>query len=207
MLYDKDIREPLCDFLDDLYFPNRILDEQVMGKSRADMVMVTKTALFGIEIKSDADSYSRLSRQINDYDKYYDYNFVVVGTKHAHSIKDKVPDYWGIITVEESDDKIDFYTLRLPSINPKMKWEYKLRILWRPEMAHIQKLTEMPAYKQKSKAFVIDKMIEKLDKDLLQFHLCDELFERDYNKIVDIINNYRKEQGRGKKRKIRRKLK
>ena len=56
MLYDKDIREPLAFYLEEIYGKNRILEEQVMGQSRADMVMVVHDALYGIEIKSDADS-------------------------------------------------------------------------------------------------------------------------------------------------------
>ncbi len=80
MLYDKDIREPLFEFLEEMYGKVRLLEEQVMGQSRADIVMVVPDALYGIEIKSDADSYVRLDRQIQDYDRYYDYNYVVVGT-------------------------------------------------------------------------------------------------------------------------------
>ena len=37
MLYDKDIREPLAFYLEELYGKNRILEEQVMGQSRADL--------------------------------------------------------------------------------------------------------------------------------------------------------------------------
>ena len=44
---------------EEIYGKNRILEEQVMGQSRADMVMVVYDALYGIEIKSDADSYAR----------------------------------------------------------------------------------------------------------------------------------------------------
>ena len=86
MLYDKDIREPLFEFLEETYGKVRFLEEQVMGQSRADIVMVVPDALYGIEIKSDADSYVRLERQIQDYDLYYDYNYVVVGTKHGANI-------------------------------------------------------------------------------------------------------------------------
>ncbi len=35
---------------------------KTMGKSRADVVMVLEEELVGIEIKSDADTYARLSR-------------------------------------------------------------------------------------------------------------------------------------------------
>lgn len=79
-----------------------------MGQSRADMVMVVHDALYGIEIKSDADSYARLDRQVKDYNLYYDYDLVVVGTRHAVHIKEHVPEWWGIITVEQVGDQVDF---------------------------------------------------------------------------------------------------
>ena len=66
MLHDKEIREPLFDYLEETYGKIRIIEEKSMGKSRADVVMVTTESLVGIEIKSDADTYSRLSRQIKD---------------------------------------------------------------------------------------------------------------------------------------------
>ena len=40
MLKDKDIREPLFDFLEEQYGKVRIIEEKAMGKSRADVVMV-----------------------------------------------------------------------------------------------------------------------------------------------------------------------
>lgn len=69
MLKDKDIREPLFDFLEEQYGKVRIIEEKAMGKSRADVVMVLEEELVGIEIKSDADTYARLSRQVKDYDR------------------------------------------------------------------------------------------------------------------------------------------
>ena len=39
-LHDKDIREPLFEFLEEVYGKVRILEEKTMGKSRADVVMV-----------------------------------------------------------------------------------------------------------------------------------------------------------------------
>ena len=56
MLYDKDIREPLFEFLEERYGKVRILEEKRMGRSRADAVMIMEDALAGIEIKSDADT-------------------------------------------------------------------------------------------------------------------------------------------------------
>lgn len=204
MLYDKDIREPLFDFLEESYGKIRLLEEQPMGRSRADVVMVAPEALYGIEIKSDADTYARLEKQIKDYDKYYDYNLVVVGTSHAAHIREHVPDWWGIITVEQEDEKADFYFLRRPQPNPQMDWNCKIEILWRPELAHIQELNRMHAYKQKSKRFVADKIVETVEQTLLAGQVSEELFERDYTKIWETIQAYRKENGKKPRRRKRR---
>lgn len=214
MLKDKDIREPLFDFFDEIYPVNRVIEEKNMGRSRADIVCITPTKVIGIEIKSDADTYTRLSRQVEDYDLYFDYNYVVVGSSHASHISEHVPDYWGIISVEksESDGKMDFYIIRKPSNNPKLNWERKLSLLWRPELAHIQEINKMAAYKQKSKLFVIEKILEKIDLETLQMQLCVELMERDYNTIADKILEYRKANAptgkkvRRKKKKYRKKI-
>lgn len=191
MLYDKDIREALFDYLDETYGKNRIIEEKQMGKSRADVVMVTSNAIYGIEIKSDADTYARLKRQVRDYNQFYDYNYVVIGTSHAMHIEEHVPSWWGIITVEEIENGIDFYILRKPTANPKMKWKRKLSILWRPELAHIQELNQMPKYRQKSKDFVIDQILERVPEEKLQLQVCEELFQRDYNTIREIISEYK----------------
>lgn len=192
MLKDKDIREGLFNFLEDEYGKIRIFEEKIMGRSRADVVMVTSDSIFGIEIKSDADTYVRLKRQIKDYNRFYDMNYVVVGTSHAAHIEEHVPDFWGIITVEEVDNKADFYILRRPKINPMLDLELKLSMMWRPELAHIQEINLMPRYKERSKAFVIGKILEKIPLETLNVQICNELFERDYDAIGDVIKEYRK---------------
>ena len=198
MIYDKDIREPLFDFLDETFGKNRILEEKIIGNSRADVVMVTPEAIFGIEIKSDADTYARLKSQVKDYDKYYDLNFVVVGTSHAAHIEEHVPDYWGIITVEEADNNLDFYILRRPEPNPKVTWKRKLEMLWRPEIAVLQDEFKMPKYREKSKKFVLTKVLERLENgkiDPKEFTLKmnELLIQRDYNSISETLKEYKLE--------------
>ena len=191
MLYDKDIREPLFDFLESRYEKVRIIEEKQMGKSRADVVMVLPDAVVGIEIKSDADTYVRLKRQVKDYNQYFDKNYVVAGSSHAMHIKEHVPGWWGIITVEELDGKADFYVLREAADNPKINRKKKLSLLWRPELAHIQEINKMPKYKEKSKAFVIEKILQKIPEELLLVQVSEELFERDYTVIADRIEEYK----------------
>ena len=83
-LRDRDIREPLFEFLEDSFGKIRILEEKTMGRSRADIVMVTPENLCGIEIKSDADTYVRLVGQVKDYDNYYDRNIIFEVIKVTH---------------------------------------------------------------------------------------------------------------------------
>ena len=196
ILKDKDIREPLFNFLEDTYGKTRILEEKTVGKSRADILMVTENALFGIEIKSDADTYTRLESQIRDYDKYFDYNIVVVGSTHGEHVPEHVPPYWGIITVEIVGGTFDFYVLRQPQQNPKMKWKKKLELLWRPELAQLQEWNRMPKYKNLSKVHATEKILELMpdiiSEETLKKQVSDILFERDYSKVDELLKEYRK---------------
>ena len=200
MLYDKDIREPLFDYLEEYYGKIRILEEKRTGRSRADIVMVLPEMLCGIEIKSDADSYTRLSTQVKDYDQYFDMNIIAIGSSHAAHVEEHVPAYWGIITIDEIDGRPDFYYLRLPARNPSMKPLRKIEILWRPELAHIRALNELPKYAQKSKAFVQEVLVEKVEPSRLSIQISDELFERDYTTIAQQIKSYRQQRSKKKVR-------
>ena len=196
MLLDKDIREPLFDFLEDTFGKVRILEEKTIGKSRADVVMITESALYGIEIKSDADTYARLEKQVKDYDRNYDYNIAVVGTSHAVHVFEHIPEYWGVITVEEVDGRADFYFYRKPELNPKMDWQRKLGILWKTELAQIQNKYDMPKYKEKSREFVVGKIIERMPEKIkeedLKVLVSEVLFERDYTTIAAEMATYYK---------------
>ncbi len=219
MLYDRDIREYLFEFLDTTYGKNRIIEEKQIGKSRADVMMVTEDALWGIEIKSDADTYARLDRQVKDYNRFFDYNIAVVGASHAQSIEDHVPDYWGIITVEEPSASgipaseitasepsasgiPDLYLMRMPQRNPKREkavlFRNQVSFLWRPELANIQKINGMHKYASLSKANLIKKIIDTVPQDELKRQVCDELMQRDYTTIAAVLEEYRNSHGKKK---------
>ena len=203
MLKDKDIREPLFEYLENRFGKIRIFEEKNMGDSRADIVMVGENYVAGIEIKSDADTYSRLERQVKDYDIYFDFNYVVVGSSHAKNVSKYVPEHWGILSVEIIDGAFDVYTIREAAKNPNCVMLRKIRMLWRPELAHIQQICELPAYKAKSKDFVREMLTDRVETEKLNKLISDELFERDYTTIGDEIMSYRKAQNPGKR--IRRK--
>ncbi len=233
MLLDKDIREPLFEFLEERYGKVRILEEKTVGSSRADVVMVIPDKVVGIEIKSDADTYTRLERQVADYDLYFDQNIVVVGSTHASHVAEHVPDYWGIVSVEEYDTgenadvnvggkatgggtsdpsdkvmhKIDFYVVREMQPNPKADILRTIRILWRPELAHIQETYSLPMYKGKSKDFVRTLIVDRLPVEIVHHEISEILFERDYAAMIEQIQEFRKAQAAKRGKTVRRKKK
>jgi len=132
VLLDADIREPLFSYLELYYGKVRFLEEKVTGKARADVVMVLPNKVCGIEIKSDADSYTRLAAQVKNYDRYYDENYLVVGSTHALHAAEHVPAYWGIISennaselyFEESD--IEGFVEKLEKLYPNTVYVNRL---------------------------------------------------------------------------------
>lgn len=211
MLYDKDIREPLFEYIEDNFGKVRVLEEKQIGKARADVMLVMDGMLVGVEIKSDADTYARLDGQVLEYNRCFDKNYVVVGTKHAQHIEEHVPQWWGIITVEEEKtegdlpDKVDFYVLRNSGLNPRRHHEFfrkrQLSFLWRPELLHLQEKYNLHKYPGKSKKFVQDYIFDSIDEESLKLEITNELFERDYQKMIEAINEYKKTKTRKTKTK------
>jgi len=208
VIYDKDIREPLFDWLELTFGKVRVIEEKTIGKSRADVFMVLPDCICGIEIKSDADTYTRLARQVKDYDRYFDRNLVVVGTSHAMHIEEHVPAYWGIVTVEDTPEGLDFYLLRKPGENEKAAWDRKLTLLWRPELATVLEAFSLPKYKAMSKPFVTAKILAaigtKIPEDKLRTVFSNLLFERDYDILLKNIEQYREEHKRPERPRRRR---
>jgi len=184
MLYDAEIRDPLVLFLEEKYGKIRILDEIPIGRSRADMLLVTENWLAGIEIKSDMDSYARLISQIQSYDRYMDRNILVVGKSHEKSSVMHVPEYWGIIAAYGTRHRISFSVVREPEVNPKMKDRSKLELLWKRELQNLfRKKNGKGAVSKFRKEYLRKRVLECYTHDELMIALCEELFERDYTEL------------------------
>ena len=189
-MLDKDIREPLFDYLEERYKRVRIIEEKTISRSRADVMAVIDGAIIGLEIKSDNDTYARLSRQVKDYDVYFDLNYVVVGKSHIQVAK-HIPDYWGILMAEEDGLII---VERDAGPNPKVKLKKQLDILWRPELMDIQIRNEIPKLRNKPRAEIYERLIARIGETEVHDELIRELFERDYT-VFDAINKFDEEHG------------
>ena len=167
-MLDKEMREPLFDYLEEFYGKIRIFEEKNAGGSRADVIGVVDSNLLGFEIKSDSDSYTRLKTQTRDYDVFCDINFLVIGKTHIKHAEEHIPPYWGILCVYEEKDQVKVEMIQIPGRNPKVSIKKQIEFLWRPELYQIQKWNDLPEYKQKSKQFVRDKIVEKIPEDILK---------------------------------------
>ena len=96
---DKDIREVLVNYLLAQNGDLRIYHEKAIGESICD-IMAVSSCLTGYEIKSDLDSFTRLERQVNAYNRYFDRCYLVIGESHRKRASDKIPAHWGLICIQ-----------------------------------------------------------------------------------------------------------
>ena len=180
-LNDKDIRKVIYDSFSGSREETRILEEFPMGDSRADMLLVTKTKLIGLEIKSDRDSFERLARQVKDYEKFFDTNYLVVGTCHVEEAMRTVPAHWGIYEVyENSDGTYIMECVRSASMALKDNTEEKLYLLWRNELMRIVRDYRLAKGNLQRKDKMISKIVRGLTIPVIQSEICDALLAREY---------------------------
>ncbi len=197
-MLDKDIREPLFDYLDERYGKVRTIEEKIIKKSRADVLAVIDGELLGFEIKSDSDTYTRLKTQIKDYDAFCDRCYLVVGEHHTQADK-HIPEYWGIIIVNEENVIVE----RDADLSPKVKLYNQLDLLWRKELLNIQLKEGLPKLMSTRRRLIYDRLVEKCGEDKIRHDISEQLFERDYTiyDSPDTYNKYEKKSKRAQKNK------
>jgi hypothetical protein len=178
---DYKIREALCNYMDYVYSDKfRIIDELVIGKARADIVIV-KDGLTGYEIKGDTDTYKRLPGQIKEYDIYFQKNYLVVGAVNIKTAVKHVPQYWGIMFFSEAENGlIQIETVREAEPSPKFNLKKQIGLLWRKELNHILKANNLSKCSGKNKAYIAKYLTGCVSQNTLQMQICEELFERDW---------------------------
>ena len=152
----------------------RIYQEKSIGDAVCDLMTVTN-CLTGYEIKSDLDNYQRLDNQITAYDRFFEKCYIVVGGRHLKSAGQKVPDHWGIITIQK-DHVIVNRTARAG--DPACASQ--LGVLWRLELSNLLTKAGLPLYTYKSKEYIIGQIVEKLNQAEIRQHVAYELMHRDY---------------------------
>ncbi len=189
-LDDPAMREILFDTIEQPYerrgLPYRIYEELVIGKSRADAILVTEDSIVGFEIKSDRDRLDRLEKQVKNYERFCDYCYIVTGLHYIDRIEEEVPEHWGIYDIlEDEDGGLHIEILREAKRNPKERPTTKLKnqmnLLWRLELMEIIYNHGIRGYSKRNKHKLRDLIVEKLGKEESKRLTCEELLNRDYS--------------------------
>ncbi len=101
------------------------------GKRRVDLLAITAQGQsIAFEIKSDVDSLDKLSAQVSDYQKAFDFLYLVVARKFVSNkqIK-KLPSTIGLIEIYNGN----IIKLRNAKLNNPLK-KYLVRFLWKNQM-------------------------------------------------------------------------
>jgi hypothetical protein len=114
------------------------------GKCRADIAVINGR-LVGYEIKSDSDSLKRLAEQVRSYSAVFDRAFMIVGERHAESVQELIPEWWGVILSSRGPrGAIHFRTLRKALRNEGIDPTCLARLLWREEAAEVLRKRGLP---------------------------------------------------------------
>jgi hypothetical protein len=136
VLRDSQIRPVLLQELRSV-FPSEdddlILQEFGCNAARID-VAVVNGALHGFEIKSDRDSLDRLSTQVAEYGRVFDFVTLVVGRKLLDHAKAAIPEWWGItLATTAVDSCVVLRRVRNPKGNPAREAAALAQMLWKDE--------------------------------------------------------------------------
>ncbi len=187
-LKDEQMRSILFEYYESKGKRLRFFEEFCFGrKTRADALLVTETEMIGFEFKSDKDNLNRLERQVHDYERFCDRNYLVTGQKFKDKAPEEIPAHWGIYCVYLDDaETIQLECIRKAQPNSKrMRLHNQLRLLWRNELIPIIRKYKLGGVTSKNKLELVRTMEHNLSKDIQRQELLEALIERDYTQYTD----------------------
>lgn len=134
-----------------------------VGSSRLDIGKVNGS-MYAYEIKTELDNTLRLEKQIQDYEKIFEFINVVCHFKHLKEVRNIVPKKVGIISFEINNGEVIFKDVRKAQKNKSIKKEFLLKSLSSKEYAYIikeyLKEDKVPLFKEE-RIKIVDKRIKK----------------------------------------------
>ena len=182
-LKDEQMRQILFEYYESKGQRLRFFEEFCIGrKTRTDALLVTESEIIGFEFKSDKDNLNRLERQVHDYERFCDRNYLVTGQKYKEKAPDEIPAHWGIYCVYlDENETLQLECIRKAQPNSKrMRLHNQLRILWRSELIPIVKKYHLGGVAKKNKLELVRTLEHNLTKEALRQELLETLIERDY---------------------------
>ena len=152
--------------------PNTLVIDELgleHGKCRADIAVINGH-LDGFEVKSNADTLSRLGHQIISYDAVFDHSSIVVEDRYIDEVIEIVPSWWGVIQVMGSyDEELQFRVVRSSLQNQKIDNYVVAQLLWRKEVQEILLNLGVKGYKLRQKRSILYcTLVEMMDSNELR---------------------------------------
>jgi hypothetical protein len=176
---DSDLRGPLDALLSDRHAGDpeaEIWHEMTVCGTRARVDVAVVNGLFaGYEIKSGADTLSRLPAQARFFSRVFDEMTVVCDIRHLDSAAQIAPGWWGLwVATDEGFDE-----RRAPASNPDPCQRTRSRLLWREEMLRVlARHDALDGVRSKPRRALIDRLVERLEPTLLADEIRSELRTR-----------------------------
>jgi hypothetical protein len=116
-----------------------VIDELGLAHAKARIdVAVINGSVHGFEIKSAADTLTRLPQQLELYEQCLEKLTIVCAEKHISGVRDLAPRWCGITKVTKGPrGGIVFITVREPKRNPNIQPYRLAHLLWRSEAVAI----------------------------------------------------------------------
>lgn len=169
-LYDSCIRLALCEMLhsqEEGASDSVIIEELGLcrGKTRVDVALVNGI-MHGFEIKSDHDSLTRLPQQCEMYSRIFDKTTLVVGNRHYSKALSLIPEWWGVLRVEQTDVGPIFVRERDERRNPGRESRAIVELLWLDEaIGALEECNAARGIRSKPRKIVWDRVCEVLSID------------------------------------------
>lgn len=187
-LKDEQMRSILFEYYESQGKRLRFFEEFWIGrKTRTDALLVTEEEIIGFEFKSDKDTLTRLERQIHDYERFCDRNYLVTGQKFIEKAPAEIPEHWGIYLIYLDDAEVlQLECIRKAQPNIKrMRLHNQLRLLWRSELIPIIRKHQLGGVTKKNKLELVRTLEHNLSKEIQRQELLEALIERDYSQYAD----------------------
>ncbi|WP_282161063.1 sce7726 family protein [Ulvibacterium marinum] len=146
-----------------------------VADSRVDFITINgRTTSY--EIKSEFDNLSKLKKQVNDYSKAFEYNYVVLDVKHKRRAERIIPEYYGILTFRNGN----LYQSRKALLNKNIQSKVQLSLLSKKELNK--------AFSSLNEQEILEsfesKQINKIFKDILR-----NRYSKKWNFLLDNQHN------------------
>jgi len=185
-IYDSDIRSLLFqsfleidDYIgcEDTIVINEL--DVCSGISRADIVVINGK-MHGYEIKSSQDNLSRLSQQMQSYNRIFDTMKIVASESHIQHIIDLVPDWWGLLCATKCQGEIKLETIRAGLRNESVDYKSVASLLWRDEMLELlaTHTGTLKGYKSKSRFDLSGIIADIIDTTIIEDYVRSSLKAR-----------------------------